>query len=168
MQQQGNCRVCKTLELLCRVRSVPGKRKLLMSRWDLYIHVIWATKHRQPYLTPEKEQVAYRSILSLTQEEGYEVLELNGMDDHVHLLLKTGPKFDLSLLMKRVKGITSALLNDMIAHQERFQWQEGYYATSVTPSHLPKLRAYIQNQKEHHRAGTTHPYWEETGEESAD
>jgi putative transposase len=80
-----------------------------MSRWDIYIHVVWATKYRQPYLTPEKEQVAYRSILSLTQEEGYEVLELNGIEDHVHLLLKTSSKFDLSALMKRVKGITSAL-----------------------------------------------------------
>ncbi len=136
-----------------------------MSRWELYIHLVWATKHREPYLTPEKEDIAYRSILALTHEEGYEVLELNGMPDHVHLLIKTGARLDLSRLMKRVKGTTSALMNDITDHEERFRWQDGYFAASVTPSHLPKIRAYIQNQKQHHREQTTQPFWESTGEE---
>ena len=102
---------------------------------------------------------------SLTQEAGYEVLELNGMPDHVHLLIKTKAQFDLSRLMKRIKGTTSALLNDSTDHQEAFRWQEGYCAITVTPNHIPRVRSYIQNQKQHHREETIHPLWENIGDE---
>lgn len=135
-----------------------------MSRVQLYFHVVWATKRRQPYLTPQKEEAVYRCALKVIQRQGYEVLAINGMPDHVHLLLKSGPQIDLSILMKNIKGVTSALVNDMTNHAESFRWQEGYYAATVTPSHLPKVLAYVQNQKEHHRANTTHAAWEETGE----
>ena len=104
---------------------------------------------------------------SLVREAGYETLAINGMPDHVHLLIKTGPKFDISALMKNLKGVTSALVNDMTAHTENFRWQEGYFAKSVTPSHLPKVLAYVKNQKEHHQKGETYLKWEEAGEEQS-
>jgi putative transposase len=136
-----------------------------MSRVLFYFHVVWATKRRQPWLTPDKEQAVYRCVLKMVPERGCEVLAINGMPDHVHLLLKSGPRIDLSLLMKHVKGVTSTLVNDMTNHAEHFRWQEGYYAVTVTPSHLPKVQAYVQNQKEHHRTNSTSNAWEETGED---
>lgn len=91
-------------------------------------------------------------------------MALNGMLDHVHLLIQSGSQSGLSLLMKNIKGNTSALLNDMTVHAEAFRWQEGYFAVTVTPYHLPRVQAYVQNQKQHHAEGTTYAYWEETGE----
>ena len=131
-----------------------------MSRYALFIHIVWTTKQRQPYLTPEKEARLFRLAISLTEEMGYEVLAINGMPDHVHLLISSGPQMDLIALMKKIKGITSAMLNDMTDHESNFRWQEGYYAATVTPSHLPKVLAYVQGQKEHHRAGKTYAVWE--------
>ena len=136
-----------------------------MSRLLLYFHVVWATKQRQLWLTPEKEEAVYRCALKIVSARGYEVLAINGMPDHVHMLLKSGPQIDLPLPMKSVKGVTSALLNDMKDHTESFRWQEGYFAVTVTPSHVPKIMAYVQNQKEHHRANTTYIAWEATVEE---
>ena len=138
-----------------------------MSKVTLYIHIVWATKHRQPLLTPIKEESVFRCATTLVNDMGYETVAINGMPDHVHLLIKSGAKLDLPTLMKQVKGVTSTILNDMTLHAENFRWQEGYFAASVTPSHAPKIIAYIQNQKEHHQRGTTHPFWEETGEETA-
>ena len=139
-----------------------------MSQWQLYFHIVWATKHRQPLLTLELEQAVFRCALTVAAELGCEVVGLNGMPDHVHLLIRSGPQFNLSRLLKQIKGNTSALANDMHQHAASFRWQEGYYAITVTPSHVPKVQAYIKHQKEHHRAGTTYPNWEETGEAETD
>jgi putative transposase len=136
-----------------------------MSRYSLYFHIVWATMGRQAWLTPAKEEAVFRCALNLISELGYAVLAINGTPDHVHLLLQTGPSVDLAVLIKKVKGVTSALLNDMTDHDERFRWQEGYFAATVSPSHLSRALAYVQNQKEHHRANTTHHAWEETGEQ---
>src|SRR5579862_644558 len=131
-----------------------------MSRFALYIHIVWATKHRQPYLTPEIEAAVYKLILTEVRSAGYEILALNGMSDHVHLLLQCGPQIDLSRLMKQIKGLSSAMVNEMHGTRHAFRWQDGYYAATVTPSHLPKIRAYVENQKEHHQNNTTSPAWE--------
>lgn len=99
---------------------------------------------------------------------GYSVLAINGMPNHVHLLLQSGPQLDLSALMRQIKGVTSLMVNNMPDFHERFRWQEGYFAITVTPSHLSKVFAYVQNQKEHHRNGITHALWERTGDEAKD
>ena len=138
-----------------------------MSRIEFYFHIVWATKRRQPFLMGEKEEAVFRCALKLVKAAGYEALAINGMPDHVHLLIKTGPKFDVSALMKNLKGVTSALVNDMTDHAGNFRWQEGYFAKSVTPSHLPKVLDYVKGQKEHHPQNKTYPQWEETGEESS-
>jgi len=136
-----------------------------MSRVDFYFHIVWATKRRQPLLTPSKEQAVFRCTLKLIHDAGYEALAINGMPDHVQLVLKTGPKIDMSVLMKSLKGVTSSLVNDMTDHAESFRWQEGYYAKTITPVQLPTVFKYVQRQKEHHQSGETHPAWEETGED---
>ena len=133
-----------------------------MSRYALFFHIVWATKQRQPYLTSEKEARTYRLASTLANEMGYEVLAIDGMPNHVHLLISSGPVIDLATLIKKIKGTTSAMLNDLTDHESNFRWQEGYYAATVTPSHLPKVQAYVQGQKEHHRTGNTYAVWEET------
>ena len=132
-----------------------------MTRVEMYFHIVWATQYRQPLLTPQKETAAFRCMLKLIAPTPYDVIALNGMPDHVHLLVQTGPQVDLSALMKRVKAVSSALLNDMTDHQERFRWQEGYSSRSISLSHFDTVISYIHNQKQHHADNTTHPSWEE-------
>ncbi len=135
-----------------------------MSRLELYFHIVWATQHRQPFLTPQKEEMVFRCIFNLVAPTHYKMLAINGMPDHIHMLIQTGPQIDLPALMKNVKGTTSALVNNMTELTERFRWQEGYYAATITPSHLPETLEYVRNQKRHHREGTTRLVFENAGE----
>ena len=135
-----------------------------MSHLELYIHIVWSTQQRRPALTAPIEAAVYKLILAEVRAAGYQTLALNGTPDHVHLLLQSGPQFDLSLLMKQVKGLSSTIVNRMLGAPHSFRWNEGYYAATVTPSHLPKIRAYVENQKQHHRDRTTSPPWEKTGD----
>ena len=137
-----------------------------MSRLELYFHLVWATQHRQPLLTVPKEEAVFRCIIKLMEPMPYAILALNGMPDHVHLLIQTGSQVDVSALMKKLKAVSSTMVNDMTDHVERFRWQEGYYAATITPSHMPRVRAYILNQKQHHSDGTARPSFEQTGEEA--
>lgn len=135
-----------------------------MTRLALYVHIVWATKQRRPLLTPPIEAAVYKLILAEVQTTGHEILALNGMPDHVHLLLKCGPSIDLASLMKKIKGLSSSAANAMLDARFVFRWQEGYFAATVTPAHLPKIRAYIENQKSHHRDNSLADCWEDTGE----
>ncbi len=63
-----------------------------MSKTTLYIHIVWATKHRQPLLAPVKEESVFRCATTLITRLGYETVAINGMPDHVHLLVQCGGK----------------------------------------------------------------------------
>ncbi len=138
-----------------------------MSRIYIYIHIVWTTHQRLPIPTPKIEASIYKLILKEVKTAGYETLALNGMPDHIHLLLRCEAQIDLAKLMQRIKGRSSAMVNTILARQQTFRWREGYFAVSVTPSHLPKIRAYVANQQVHHRDNTISSAWEETDDDIA-
>ena len=92
-----------------------------MSRCVYYFHVVWATHYRQPLLTPSMEEALYRLVVALGRDTGVEVLAVNGMSDHVHLLMKTGAVVNTPEIMKKIKGATSAMLNREPEFQGRFR-----------------------------------------------
>lgn len=92
---------------------------------------------------------------------------MNGTQDHVHLLVQLAGKTSVAELMKQVKGVSSAMVNDRNDIAERFRWQESYGAFSVSRSHLPRVIAYINNQKQHHATDSLWPQWEESDEEKS-
>ncbi len=134
------------------------------SKNEMDLHIVWATKHREELLTPEVERAAYRCIISEAQNMKCNIRAINDMPDHVHLLMKMPLTLALSDVMKRLKGISSAMINDLPA-QPRFRWQEGYAVYCVCPSHVQEAVDYIANQKQHHADGTTISEWEEADEE---
>ena len=77
-------------------------------------------------------------------------LEINGMGDHVHVLVGLKPTHCLSDFMRVLKSESSEWVHKEL-HAHLFQWQEGYFAVSVSPSQLEKVRHYIRSQEEHHR-----------------
>jgi len=131
---------------------------------EVYLHLVWATSARQPLLTPEIEHAVHRCIEHEARKLGCDVLAIDGMPDHVHMAVKLPTKLSIALLMKQAKGISSALANDLGNHEVLFRWQEGYGVLSVSRSHLPKVIAYIENQKRHHAAGKVWSEWEQTEE----
>ena len=136
------------------------------SKIEVYLHFVWAVKGREPLLTPQVEAAVHRCIQSEAQSMKCVVLALDGMPDHVHLLIKPpATLLPLSEFMKRIKGVSSAFANDLPPRDMRFRWQEGYAVYAVCPSHKPTVIDYIRNQKQHHANGTLTGEWEETDEE---
>lgn len=79
------------------------------------------------------------------------MLAVNGVEDHVHLLVGIRPAQSISDLMQDVKGSSSKWINESKLVQGRFEWQEGYGAFSYSKSQLPAVIGYIQNQEAHHQ-----------------
>ncbi len=85
---------------------------------------------------------------------GCQVIVINGMPDHVHLLVQMSHDLSVSEFMQKVKGASSGFARKVLLADGVFSWQHGYGAFSVSPESIPSVVAYINNQKNHH-AGET-------------
>ncbi len=76
---------------------------------------------------------------------------INGVEDHVHLLIGIRPVVKISELARLIKTSSTNFINDIIKPEKKFTWQDGYAVFSYSKSDLPRLIRYIENQEEHHR-----------------
>ncbi len=92
-----------------------------------------------------------------------EVIALNGMEDHVHLVVRLNATLSAAALAKQVKGSSSHLVRQILGREE-FKWQEGYGAFTISPWDVFKVREYVRRrQQEHHRDRTTKDVLESLG-----
>jgi REP element-mobilizing transposase RayT len=131
----------------------------------LYLHLVWATWDRLPLITPEIERRLYRCIESEAQQQGCKVLALNGVADHVHLVVSFPATIAIADLVKQVKGVSSHFVNEVLAPPVQFKWQGSYGAFTVSRWDVDKVVQYVKRQKEHHPANDLWLEWEETFEE---
>jgi putative transposase len=120
---------------------------------QLYLHVVWATWDREPLLAPELERPIYACIQAKCRELKTEVIALGGIEDHVHLLVRFPAIIAVAHLVKEVKGASSHLATHCVAGGEGFKWQGAYGAFTVSKGDVPRIKAYVLNQPEHHREG---------------
>ncbi|KAB1063220.1 IS200/IS605 family transposase [Salibacter halophilus] len=117
----------------------------------IWIHVIWATKYREPIIELDIEQKVHQFMSDQLREHGCPVRIINGMPDHVHCLFLQNPKKSISEIIKQVKGSTSFYVNQNELITGKFSWQKGYGAFSVSESDVERVFQYIKNQKRHHQ-----------------
>lgn len=118
---------------------------------QLLIHVVFATKHREPWLRGEIGLRMHAYLGGILRGENAVPIAIGGIEDHVHLYIRLRADAALSDLMRIVKGRTSRWAHASVEGLERFEWQEGYSAFSVSRSQDQTLRNYVANQVEHHR-----------------
>jgi putative transposase len=116
----------------------------------LWIHAIWATKNRQELIDYSIEEKVFDCIRDELIELGCPVRIINGMPDHVHVLFLQNPQKTVSDLLKQIKGSSSHFINREEFILEKFAWQNGFAAFSVSESQLDVVYNYIKNQKRHH------------------
>jgi REP element-mobilizing transposase RayT len=119
---------------------------------NLLYHIVFSTKHRAPLIREDLRADLYGYMGGILRGEGGILLEIGGMPDHVHLLAKLRTDVAVARVVQKVKGKSSKWRNEQPSASERFEWQEGYGAFSVSESLSGKVRRYIRNQEEHHRA----------------
>src|SRR6056297_1326504 len=118
---------------------------------QIHIHSIFAVQNRQSLIQSSWEIELYKYITGIVQNNGHKLLQINGMPDHVHLLIGMRPVKSLSVLMQQVKQDSSKWINEKRFAAGRFSWQEGFGAFLHSKSQVQTVITYIQNQKEHHK-----------------
>ena len=117
---------------------------------NLLYHLVFSTKDRHPLITDDIRERLYEYMGGIIRGEGGSLLEIGGVPDHVHILARFKPDVSVSEMIKRTKAKSSKWLNEQPWRPDRFQWQAGYGAFSVSESRAPAVRTYIQRQPEHH------------------
>ncbi len=117
---------------------------------QIHLQFIFAVKYRDGLIQPTWENELYKYITGIVQNHEHKMLAINGMPDHIHLLVGLRPTQSISELMQDVKGNSSKWINENKLVRSKFEWQQGYGAFSYGITQVPKVIAYIQNQKTHH------------------
>jgi REP element-mobilizing transposase RayT len=117
----------------------------------IWIHAIWATKERMALIQPKVENKIHQYISDQLREQGCPVRIINGMPDHIHCLFLLNPLKSIADVIKQIKGSSSHFINQNNLISEKFAWQTGYAAYSVSESGVEKVFEYIKNQKQHHQ-----------------
>ncbi|CAN5658177.1 IS200/IS605 family transposase [soil metagenome] len=121
---------------------------------QVHLHFIFATKFRTSSIDENWENDLYKYITGIVQKNKSKMLCINGMPDHVHMLIGFDTILSMGEIMQDVKAGSSKWINDKKFTRGRFEWQSGYGVFSYTKSHVPSVIRYIQKQKEHHRKKT--------------
>ena len=133
-----------------------------MPFWKCYYHLVWATRYRQPIITPEREQVIFATIRTVSSNLGSEILAINGTDDHIHIATAIPPGIAVAQWVKRCKGASTREVNQIVTADDGFGWQTGYGVLTFGQKALPYVIAYIDGQKQHHASQQLEPYLEQT------
>ena len=143
--------------------KIRGERNL--PYWQLFYHAVWATRTRERLLGPEVEAFAHGLIRDKAEALGAVVHALNGMEDHVHLVISIPPKIAPAFFVGQVKGASSTRLNQSRRLDRPFFWQDEYSVFSLDAKRLPYHVAYVDQQKAHHARSTVIPALEKTGDD---
>jgi len=125
-----------------------------MPYWQLFYHVIWATKHREPLLTPDVAPEIYGFLRGKAIGLGATVFAVNGVADHVHMVVAIPPRIAVATLIGQIKGVASAKANKAGLTATPFYWQEEYGVFSFDAKRLPNFVAYVERQQQHHAEQT--------------
>jgi len=120
-----------------------------MSHTHLLYHIVFATKDRMPLIKPEWQGELHSYLGGIVKNFAGVPVEIGGVADHVHLLVRLQAKFSLSEFLQDLKAGSSKWTKRN--HFTTFSWQVRYAAFTVSESQFDKVRKYIQRQKEHHR-----------------
>jgi putative transposase len=120
----------------------------LVCNWQ---HIVFSTKDRYRWLSPELQPELWPYMAGIVKNHGMVPLAINGIEDHVHLLIGMPGTLAISTAVQTIKANSSR----WIKQQRRlFAWQEGFASFSVSSSKLPIVQRYIANQATHHKQQT--------------
>ncbi len=119
-----------------------------------YIHIVFSTKHRQPFIQPPFEEALHAYLGGICNKLDSIPIKIGGYSDHVHILCRLSKKIALMKLLEEVKSHSSAWMKTKDKSLKDFYWQDGYGAFSVSPLGIDRVTRYIDQQHEHHSKKT--------------
>jgi putative transposase len=117
-------------------------------------HCVFATKEREPWLTPELRERLWPYLGGVARENGTKTLAIGGAADHVHILLSLPATMSVAKAMQLLKGNSSKWIHETFPALRSFAWQEGYGAFTIGMSGVEETHAYIRDREKHHQIRT--------------
>jgi REP element-mobilizing transposase RayT len=114
---------------------------------QIFIQVVMAVRFRKALISQSWEEELFRYITGVVKGKGQKLLAINGMPDHIHILLGMRPECYLPDLVREIKKSSNAYINKNKLTHDRFYWQSGYGAFSYGRSQMIQVVNYIENQK---------------------
>ena len=126
------------------------------------IHFVWSTKNRIPYLeTKAIREALWQHIRDNGKLKSIFIDFVNGHQQHCHCLVSLGTEQTISKVMQLIKGESAFWFNRQNFIKDKLEWQDEYFAVSISQSALNKVREYIKNQEEHHKKKTFQQEYDE-------
>jgi len=121
---------------------------------QIYIQTVFAVQGRKNIIHKGWKVELYKYITGIVRENDQKLYIINGMPDHVHILMSLRPTINISDLVRDIKAGSSKWINESEFVKGKFRWQEGFGAFSYGHSQLPRVINYIKNQEQHHKKKT--------------
>ena len=125
-----------------------------MSYVRIWVHVVFSTKYRKPFLNDSIRGKVFSHIIDNCREKDIYLRNVNGYFDHAHCLLSLGGEQTISKVVNLIKGESSFWINKNKLVADKFKWQNDFYAVSVSESQVERVANYINNQEAHHSKKT--------------
>lgn len=121
---------------------------------QIILQFVIVVKYRAAIIDESWEDELYKYITGIVQNNNHKMLCINGMPDHIHILVGFHTTQSISDFMRDVKANSSKWINENKLTKKKFEWQTGYGAFSYSKSHMKNVVNYINNQKQHHHKQT--------------
>lgn len=122
-----------------------------MSKIEVYVHFVWSTKYRYPFLdSAHLRNAVWFHIKQYAAQKGINVLYVNGFSDHCHCLVALKSNQKLEDIMKMIKGESSWWINRNNLTARKFQWQREYYSCAISKTLVERVRNYLKSQEKRH------------------
>ena len=118
---------------------------------QILYQIVFSTKNRENALLEEKRPVLFNYIWGILKEKKCHLYQINGIEDHIHILTHLHPSVALADLVKDIKVASSKIIKDENSFPNFSAWQNGYGAFTYSIDAKENLVKYIKNQKEHHK-----------------
>ncbi len=131
------------------IESRQGRHRMPSSYVSHHVHIVFSTKERAKIIPQELQPKLWAYMAGVARNHGMTVVAIGGIEDHAHALLELGPVLGIAKAAQVLKANSSRWMKGRTKLQ--FEWQEGYFACSVSLSQVATVRNYIENQPKHHQ-----------------
>ena len=117
---------------------------------SVYIQIVFAVKRREKLIHPSWENDLYLYTIAIINNRGHKCVAINGMPDHIHILVRLSTHESIAALVREIKKATTVKIKEHFMPRSSFSWQRGYSVFSYTDRDVDMIKNYIRNQKRHH------------------
>jgi REP element-mobilizing transposase RayT len=121
---------------------------------SLNYHIVFGTKYRRRLVTRDLQERCYEYLGGTIRGLSGHLIQIGGIEDHVHLLVQLPPTITVSNAVRDIKANSSKQMKEISRATNEFEWQVGYSAFTVSISQVETVTKYLERQEEHHRHQT--------------